>query len=74
MITARTRADAFYGMGIAVAEDRLWQMEMARRSARGQLAEVLGPSAVKSDTEVLRRAYTDDELAEMVAALDTASR
>lgn len=73
-ITAPSRIDAFYGMGMAVAQDRLWQMEMSRRSARGQLAEVLGPTAVKSDTEVLKRAYTDDELTQMIAALEKDSR
>lgn len=73
-ITASSRADAFFGMGQAVAEDRLWQMEMARRSARGQLAEVLGPGAAKSDTDTLKRAYTDQELQEMISALDADSQ
>lgn len=49
-------------MGRAVAQDRLWQMELSRRQARGRLAEVLGASGLPSDRSVLARAYTDDEL------------
>lgn len=58
-----------YGMGVAQAEDRLWQMELSRRSARGTLAELLGPSAVGSDREVLRFAYTDEEMEEQIGEL-----
>ena len=36
-------ADAFFGYGYAAAEDRLFQLEMRRRQATGQLAAVLGP-------------------------------
>ena len=42
-------ADAFFGYGYAVAEDRLFQLEMRRRQATGQLAAVLG-KVVKSST------------------------
>ncbi|MFC7158120.1 penicillin acylase family protein [Pseudidiomarina halophila] len=42
----------FYGYGYAVAQDRLFQIEMIRRSAMGTVAEVLGrtisPSTRKS--------------------------
>lgn len=68
-VTAPTRPEAWRLIGRAVAEDRLWQLELSRRGARGQLAEILGPSAVGSDTEVLRRAYTDAEMAEMFRRL-----
>ncbi|WP_332743056.1 penicillin acylase family protein [Hydrogenophaga sp.] len=34
--------DAFFGYGYTVAEDRLFQLEMRRRQATGQLAAVLG--------------------------------
>lgn len=39
----------FYGYGYAVAQDRLFQMEMARRSTQGTVAEVLGEKFVKFD-------------------------
>jgi penicillin amidase len=39
----------FFGLGYAVAQDRLFQLDYLRRKARGRLAEVLGPEAVESD-------------------------
>jgi penicillin amidase len=39
----------FYGYGHAVAEDRLFQMEMARRSVLGTVSEVLGPAYLALD-------------------------
>lgn len=68
-IVASTPAEAWRLAGKAVAEDRLWQLEMSRRSALGQLSEVLGPNFVASDTSALQRAYTDAEYATMVKAL-----
>lgn len=49
-VRAATVAGAFRGQGYAAAQDRLWQMEMDRRRATGRLAEVVGPTAVASDT------------------------
>lgn len=40
--------DAFFGYGYAVAEDRLFQLEMRRRQATGQLAAVLGAVKIPS--------------------------
>lgn len=48
-IVATTDTDAYFALGVAHAEDRLWQMEMQRRLGSGRLAEVLGESAVGSD-------------------------
>ena len=39
----------FHGFGYTVAEDRLFQMEMARRSVLGTVSEVMGPSYVALD-------------------------
>lgn len=39
----------YYGFGYAVAEDRLFQMEMARRSVLGTAAEVMGASFLELD-------------------------
>ena len=41
--------DLFFGYGLALAQDRLWQIDYLRRRALGRLAEVLGPEAVASD-------------------------
>lgn len=48
-IFASTREDAYFGLGFAHAQDRLWQMEMSRRAAAGRLAEALGPAALEAD-------------------------
>lgn len=48
-IVAKSDHDGLYAQGWAHASDRLWQMEYMRRSARGTLAEVLGPDAVRFD-------------------------
>ena len=42
----------FYGYGHAVAQDRLFQMEMARRSTQGRVAEVLGEKFVAFDRSI----------------------
>ena len=41
--------DAVYAMGVAHAQDRLWQMEVTRRALRGRLAELLGAPALDTD-------------------------
>ncbi len=41
--------DLYFGLGLAMAQDRLWQMDRLRRRAMGRLAEILGPSFVASD-------------------------
>lgn len=48
-IVAANRDDAFFGMGYAIAEDRLWQLDVYRRTALGRLAEIAGPDALESD-------------------------
>lgn len=44
----------YFGYGYAVAQDRLFQMEMARRSTQGMVAEALGPEFVEFDKNVRR--------------------
>lgn len=41
--------DAWFALGWLHADDRLWQMEMSRRTAAGRLAEILGPAALDTD-------------------------
>jgi acyl-homoserine lactone acylase PvdQ len=69
IIKASSAAEAWRAAGYAVAQDRLWQMEMSRRTVRGRLAEVLGPSALPSDQEVRKTAYTQEELEAQFNAL-----
>jgi len=42
-------SDVYFGLGYAMAEDRLWQMDRLRRRALGRQAEILGPAYVESD-------------------------
>ncbi len=48
-IYARNNADLFFAQGYVHAQDRLWQMELQRRTARGELAELFGTAALESD-------------------------
>jgi penicillin amidase len=48
-IFAQNAEDAYFALGYAHAQDRLFQMEMLRRAASGRLSEVLGPDLLKVD-------------------------
>jgi penicillin G amidase len=48
-IEAATQDDLFAAQGYVTAQDRLWQMDIFRRHASGELAEILGPSLVAHD-------------------------
>lgn len=48
-IYAAAEADLFAALGYVHAQDRLWQMELNRRTGHGRLAEVFGPVALSSD-------------------------
>ncbi|MFN8525872.1 MAG: penicillin acylase family protein [Chloroflexota bacterium] len=48
-VYAGVARDLFFGLGFAMAQDRLWQMDYLRRRALGRLAEVMGATAVASD-------------------------
>jgi penicillin amidase len=47
-----SRAAAFYGLGYATAEDRLFQMDYHRRFMRGRLAEVWGSEQTAHDVRM----------------------
>ncbi|HXJ01041.1 MAG TPA: penicillin acylase family protein [Micropepsaceae bacterium] len=49
-VVAASLPDAAFALGYAHAQDRLWQMETARRFIQGRLAELFGASAVNTDT------------------------
>ena len=48
-IEASTEADLFFAQGFVHARERLWQMDIARRAAKGELAEILGEPALAFD-------------------------
>jgi penicillin amidase len=48
-IYASTVHDLFFAQGYITATDRLFQIDLWRRAGTGQLAEVMGPSAIARD-------------------------
>ena len=50
-IEASNLEDLFFAQGYVTAQDRLWQMDVMRRFAAGELAEILGDDFVKHDRE-----------------------
>lgn len=48
-ITAQSWHDLFVAQGYLAARERLWQMEVARRTAAGRLAEIRGSALLERD-------------------------
>ena len=48
-VRASSLADMAEAQGYVMAQDRLWQMDLLRRVARGQLSEILGSATVPID-------------------------
>lgn len=65
-VEAQNDEDLYFGHGYAAAQDRLWQMDLFRRTARGELAEVLGagPNNVAVEQDKLHRTYGFAQVAE----------
>jgi penicillin G amidase len=63
-IFAKNQHDLFFAQGFVVAQDRLFQMEMWKRSGQGRLAEVLGATAVQRDLDARLLRYRGDMTAE----------
>src|SRR4051812_4234768 len=63
-IYAANQHDLFFAQGFVAAQDRLFQMEMWKRSGQGRLAEVLGPSALQRDVNARRLQYRGNMKAE----------
>ena len=65
--------DLLLAQGYVTAQDRLWQMDMLRRNAAGELAEVLGNSVAEHDKA--QRVYQFRNVAQRVyASLPDADR
>jgi len=50
-IEAASLKDLFFAQGYVTAQDRLWQMDVMRRFAAGELSEILGSDLLKHDRE-----------------------
>jgi len=59
-IVAETEVGVFFGQGFVAAQDRLYQMEITRRTAEGRMSEWF-PGAVSADSIIRRRMYTEQE-------------
>jgi penicillin amidase len=72
-IRAASLTDAVEAQGYVMAQDRLWQLDLMRRASRGQLSEIFGPLALKSDIQF--RTFGFSRAAERdYAAMDKDSR
>lgn len=68
-IQAQNDDDLYFAQGFATAQDRLWQMDLLRRVAGGETAEIFGTPALERDK--YWRKYGFRQIAE--ASLDTVS-
>jgi penicillin amidase len=80
-IEAANDPDAYFVQGYVTASDRLWQMDLLRRVARGETAEIFGKAALEEDKRWRRFGFAkivEDSLVhlspELRAALDSYSR
>ena len=72
-IRAASLEDLAEAQGYVMAQDRLWQMDLLRRVARGQLSEILGPATIAIDKDF--RTLNFSRAAERdVQAMDPVSR
>lgn len=59
-IYAENQHDLFFAQGFVVSQDRLFQMELWKRSGQGRLTEILGPSAMQRDINARLLQYRGD--------------
>jgi penicillin G amidase len=53
-ITAKSIDDLFFAQGYVHAQDRLFQLDITRRQAAGELAEIFGANSLPSDLDARR--------------------
>ena len=71
-LQAQNEADLYRALGFVHAQDRLFQMEMMRRLAKGELAAVLGPKLLDTD-RVFRTVGLRHHAEQAAARFDTQS-
>jgi penicillin amidase len=72
-IDAHTEHDAWFAMGYAGAQDRLWQMEWYRRRGTGRWSELVGAVGLESD-RLFRRFRLDAAARADVDGMSTETR
>jgi len=50
-LRAQSLEDLFFAQGYVTAQDRLWQMDLSRRLAQGELSEIFGERTLRLDIE-----------------------
>ena len=50
-IEAANEEDLYFAQGYVTASDRLWQMDLLRRTGRGELSEIFGRDALEEDKQ-----------------------
>ena len=50
-LRAESLEDLMFAQGYVTAQDRLWQMDLSRRLARGELSEIFGERTLRLDVE-----------------------
>ena len=72
-VEAEDESDLYFAQGYVTASDRLWQMDLFRRTARGELSEIFGKAALEEDKR--RRNYGFAQVAEAsMAKADAGAR
>jgi penicillin amidase len=74
-IQASSDADLYFAQGYITAGDRLWQMDLMRRLARGETAEIFGGGTLEEDKRWRRFGFSqiaEASLAELSPALRAA--
>jgi len=72
-VFAETNYGTYFGFGYAVATDRLFQMEMLKRTVQGRVAEVLGNDFLELDKHI-RTAYDHRAIKRQLENLNTQSK
>src|SRR5256884_3140791 len=69
-IDAKNDEDLYFAQGYVTASDRLWQMDLFRRTERGELAEILtaGPNGIALQQDKQHRTLGFAQVAEAEAA------
>ncbi len=67
-IYAQTVYGLFYGYGYAIAQDRLFSMEMARYSGQGRVSEFLGEKYIDFDKKI-RANYKPESIMAQLGSL-----
>lgn len=71
-VVASSSAGLYWGFGYCTARDRMFQLELLRRSINGRLSEIFGEDFVEADTIALRDGVSDAEIEEGLMHIDSA--